>query len=136
MKIRELKFQLEKSNRKKKGFTLIELIVVICIIGILASVLIPQISGYVREAKKIKVLDQSRSVVMAVESYNLKNTVKIQDSETISSIKNKSGVSKYLKDVKLENLDETTTIKQCKDIVDGHEFEIDDDTERLKSVIE
>ena len=133
MKIRALKFQLEKSNRKKKGFTLIELIVVICIIVILASVLIPQISGYVREAKKIKVLDQSRSVVMAVESYNLKSTEKIKDSDTVAAIRSKAGVSKYLKDVKLDNLNDTTTLKQCKDIVNGNEFEIDDNTEKLKS---
>ena len=123
------------NEKKKKGFTLIELVVVMCIIGILASTLIPQISGYITEAKKLKVLDQSRSVVMAVESYNLKSKSKISENTTINNIKNKAEISKYLKDVNLDNLNDTTTIKECYDIVNGSEFEIDDSTEKLKSVL-
>ena len=133
MKFNFMNFKLKKfSKKKKKGFTLIELVVVMCIIGIIASVLIPQISGYITEAKKLKVLDQSRAVVMAVESYNLTNTEKIKDSDTVGSIKTKAGVSKYLKDVTLDKLNDTTTIKNCYDIVNGNEFEIDENTEKLK----
>ena len=130
-----MRLRKSKMKQNKKGFTLIELVVVMCIIAILASALIPQISGYITEAKKMKVLEQSRSIVMAVETYNLKSKSKISNSETINNIKNKAGISKYLKDVKLDNLNDNTTVKECYDIVNGSEFEIYGSTEKLKTVI-
>ena len=86
-----------KKQKKKKAFTIIELVVVMCIVGILASALIPQVGGYITEAKKMKVVDQSRSVVMAVDSYNLKNINQVADTVEIRTIKSNAGLNKYIK---------------------------------------
>ena len=40
------------NKKNKRGFTLVELIVVLVILAILASLLIPALTGYVTKAKK------------------------------------------------------------------------------------
>ncbi|MGN1411850.1 MAG: type II secretion system protein [Oscillospiraceae bacterium] len=45
-----------------KGFTLVELVVVIAIIGVLASILVPNMMGYVRKSKYTKANSNARSI--------------------------------------------------------------------------
>ena len=48
-------------NTKKRGFTIVELVIVIAVIAILASVLIPTYSKVVEAAKKSNALQETRA---------------------------------------------------------------------------
>lgn len=55
-------------NNKKKGFTLVELIVVLVILAILAALLIPALTGYIDKAKEKSITAETRSAVMAAQT--------------------------------------------------------------------
>ena len=57
-----------KKLKNKKGFTLVELIVVLVILAILAALLIPTLTGYIDKANQEKVVSECRMVVMAVQT--------------------------------------------------------------------
>ena len=57
-----------RARKNKKGFTLVELIVVLVILAILAALLIPALTGYIDKANKEKVTAECRMVVMAAQT--------------------------------------------------------------------
>ncbi len=58
---------------KMRGFTLIEIIVVVVIIGLLAAVIAPNIFGQVEEARVKKALSDIRAIESALNLYRLDN---------------------------------------------------------------
>ena len=57
-----------KKLKEKKGFTLVELIVVLVILAILAALLIPALTGYIDKAKRKNIVAETRQVVMAAQT--------------------------------------------------------------------
>lgn len=67
----------KKLKENKKGFTLVELIVVLVILAILAALLVPALTGYIDKAKEKAIIAETRQCVMAAqtladESYGTK----------------------------------------------------------------
>lgn len=66
---------MEKEKRtlkKRKGFMLLELIIVVAIIGILAAVAIPNLVGMTDEAKVAKIQSDLSTIATAMEVYHVK----------------------------------------------------------------
>ncbi|TCX47199.1 MULTISPECIES: type II secretion system protein [unclassified Dehalobacter] len=63
-----LKKMCLQMKKKNKGFTLIELIVVIAILGILAAVLIPTFTGFQKKAQSSQALVDAKQFATAMDS--------------------------------------------------------------------
>lgn len=57
-----------KNLKKKKGFTLVEVIIVLVIIAILAAVLIPSLAGYIDKANQKVAVANARNFTMAAQT--------------------------------------------------------------------
>lgn len=112
---------LKKMKNNKKGFTLVELIVVLVILAILAALLIPALTGYIKKAKEKSVIAETRQAVMAAQtlvdekygtislgaSTTIEVTTKADAADTATKI--------YVKTSEIETLAELTagTVKSA-----------------------
>lgn len=62
-----------KYKIKEEGFTLVELLVVVAIIGILAAIAIPQFSAYRTKAYNSSAMSDLRNFKSAMEAYAYDN---------------------------------------------------------------
>lgn len=94
----------------KKGFTLVELIVVIAIIGVLAAIIIPTLIGYIRAARL------KADIATAKRLYEAVEIVISRDSDAEYSMHAKQHGNRSIKTVTVHNgsgSDETYEVAIC-----------------------
>ena len=71
---------MNRTNRR--GFTLVEVVITVAIIGILLAIAIPNMTGYRKGAEKEGCQDQMRSILSAIEEARLE-----RDYDVINTLK-------------------------------------------------
>ena len=94
---------MKKNNRK--GFTIVELAIVIAVIAILAGVLIPTFSGIVTKAKENAALQEARTIYTQYISYMIMDDEEIEQPFWIKS-------GEYYFKVENDSIDDTTITQE------------------------
>lgn len=86
-----------RNKKRNDGFTLIEIIVVLLIIGILLAITIPSIMGYVKKAEDAKYQAQVRPMFLEAQSYAIEMFGKYGlEGKTIEGNTNKTETTKLI----------------------------------------
>ncbi|NLB20191.1 MAG: type II secretion system protein [Clostridium sp.] len=99
-----------KRKKKRKGFTLVELLIVIGISGILMAMAAPKYQGMVDKATQLEQRAHAREVLSYVDIYNLDAKTKIADTSTLTSIKSTILIKGFSEIVAKANAMENMTI--------------------------
>ena len=63
-------------KKNNKGFTLVELIVVLVILAILAAILVPALLGYIDKAREGQYAEEAHSILTAYQAYETEQYAK------------------------------------------------------------
>ncbi|MBO4921639.1 MAG: type II secretion system protein [Lachnospiraceae bacterium] len=94
---------MKKFKNDNKGFTLVELIVVLVILAILAAILVPALLGYIDEAKQKQIVLEGKSVYTAAQAVASEMYAKDDSPENIANYSAKI--------IKMADIDTTAVTK-------------------------
>ncbi len=89
--------KIKQNNRKTKAFSLMELLVVIVILGLLASFVLPSLTGKGEEAKRKLTCVQMKSISQALKMYKIDNSTYPSTEEGLAHL----ATSNYFEDKKI-----------------------------------
>ena len=106
----------------KKGFTLIELIVVIAIIGVLAAILVPSMLGYVKKSKVSSANSAASSIQKAINTALIEMDEETENGADVTYITRTRGTSETdegtFEATGIEATDQATLWKNIKHYMD------------------
>lgn len=79
-------FKLLNKKKNNKGFTLVELVIVIAILAILVGLLAPQYTKYVEKSRQTADIDNMEEMVKAVQVYAVENGANNKLTDTTATI--------------------------------------------------
>lgn len=109
---------MKKSNNK--GFTLVELIVVLVILAILAAILVPALLGYIDKAKEGQYAEEGHAILVAAQGFETEQYAK-KDGTAVTSFTAENGGLKYVNDIVSPTNVQTLTVTLGTSTTDKHD---------------
>lgn len=89
--------------RKSQGFTLIEIMVVLVIIGVMAALIVPRVVGKADDARKIAAKTDITSIMSALNMYKLDNGRYPEEQQGLKALVQKPTVGTIPTNYNVEN---------------------------------
>lgn len=84
---------MQGKNIKQKGFTLIEIMVVLVILGVMAALVVPRVLGRADDARKVAAKSNIASLMNALKLYNLDNMRYPTNAQGLEALTQKPSVA-------------------------------------------
>lgn len=86
---------LKRTPRSRGGFTLVELIVVLVILGVLATFAVPALTGYIDSAKEKQAVSEAQACVMTATRQGAQNYALVQNASVAGNAENAAALTNW-----------------------------------------